>query len=59
MTEHKIWQRRTALNKVTALKADAERHGLPMSDQRAAKAAAGYVDVTPEQVLKWMKEAGR
>ena len=52
----KAWKRRTAVRRFNEIKASAERAGDPMSDQRIAAAAAGYVDATAADVLKWMKE---
>lgn len=57
MDDLKDWKRRTAVRKFNEIKAGAERANDPMSDQRIAAAAAGYVDTTPDQVLKWMREA--
>lgn len=54
----KAWKRRTAVRKFNEVKAGAERAGDPMTDRRAAMAAAGYVDATPDDVLRWVKEAG-
>ncbi len=53
----KAWKRRTAVRKFNEVKASAERAGDPMTDLRAAKAAAGYVDATAEDVLRWVREA--
>lgn len=55
-SEHKEWQRRTAVRKFNEIKTGAERANDPMSDQRIAAAAAGYVDATAADVLKWVKE---
>lgn len=55
MTEHRDWQRRTALAKVDRLRDEACTTGAPMTDERMARAAAGYVDAKPEQVLRWMR----
>ena len=52
----KAWKRRTAVRKFNEIKAGAERANDPMSDQRIAAAAAGYVDATAADVLKWVKE---
>ncbi|ALC12499.1 hypothetical protein [Sphingopyxis sp. 113P3] len=48
-------QRKIALKEVARFRADAHRH--PMSDQRIANAVAPLVKTTPDQVLKWMREA--
>lgn len=52
----KAWKRRTAVRKFHEVKASAERAGDPMTDLRAAKAAAGYVDATADDVLRWVKD---
>lgn len=52
----KAWKRRTAVRRFNEIKANAERANDPMSDQRIAAAAAGYVDATAADVLKWVKE---
>ena len=49
MTEHSDWQRKTALSKVERLREEARASGTPMSDERMARAAAGYVDTTTDQ----------
>lgn len=48
--------RKLAMDEVRRARAIADRH--PMSDQRIANAAAKVSGATPDQVLKWMKEAG-
>jgi hypothetical protein len=48
-------QRKMALDQVARFRADAHRH--PMSAERIAKAVAPLVKATPDQVLKWMREA--
>lgn len=48
-------QRTIALREVARFRADAHRH--PMSEQRIANAVAPLVKTTPDQVLKWMREA--
>jgi hypothetical protein len=58
MTDLKQWKRDTAVRRFREVKASAERAGDPMTDLRAARAAAGYVDATAADVLKWVKEAG-
>lgn len=55
----KTWKRNTAVRRFNEIKANAARAGEPMSDGRAAMAAAGYVDATKDQVLRWVREAGR
>lgn len=50
------WQRTTALRKVQSGREQAEKSGQPISDQRLAAAAAGYVGATTEQVLAWMAQ---
>jgi hypothetical protein len=52
----KAWKRRTAVRRFSEIKANAAKAGDPISDQRAANAAAGYVDATAADVLKWVKE---
>ena len=53
----KAWKRQVAVRKFNEIKAGAERANDPMSDQRIAAAAAGYVDATAADVLKWVREA--
>lgn len=48
MSEHRDWQRQTALAKVDRLRVEAQNSGAPMNDERMARAAAGYVDATAE-----------
>ena len=59
MTDLLAWKRTTAVRRFNELKANAQKRGEPMSDDRAAMAAAGYVDSTKDQVLRWVREAGR
>lgn len=54
----KAWKRQVAVRKFQEIKASAERANDPMSDQRIAAAAAGYVDATAAEVLNWVKGAG-
>ena len=56
MTDLQQWKRTVAVRKFNEIKAGAERANDPMSDQRIAAAAAGYVDATAAEVLKWVKE---
>lgn len=51
----KAWKRRTSVRKFNEIKAGAERAGDPMSDQRIAAAAGGYVDAPAADVLKWVE----
>lgn len=51
------WQRTTALSHVQRGRDQAAKIGEPISEQRLAAAAAGYVGATPEQVLAWMEAA--
>lgn len=57
MTDLAKWKREVAVRKFNEIKAGAERANDPMSDQRIAAAAAGYVDATAADVLKWVREA--
>lgn len=51
------FQRNLAIKKFNEAKDVAKRCGHPMSDERAARAAAGYCgkDVTYQQVLTWVR----
>lgn len=51
------WKRKVAVRTFNEIKSGADRRGEPMSDQRIAAAAAGYVDATPADVLKWVRSA--
>lgn len=53
----KTWKRDTALKEFNRLIAHADKRGEPMSDIRAARAAAGYVDATADDVMRWVREA--
>ena len=55
MTEHREWQRNTALSRVKQLRA--EQAGAPMPDKHLAAKAAQYVGTTSDQVLAWMRGA--
>lgn len=55
MTEHRAWQRKTALQYIERLRA--ETPSFPMPDQQLAAKAAQYVGTTSEQVLAWMRGA--
>lgn len=56
--DHAQWRRNTAVRKFHEAIAGADRAGQPMSDIRAARAAAGYVNATAQDVLRWVREAG-
>lgn len=59
MTEDlSAWKRRVAVRKFNEIIAAADKRGEPMSDTRAARAAAGYVDATAGDVLRWVRESG-
>lgn len=49
------WKRSTAIRKFKEARDGVSKAGVGMSDERLAKAIAGYVDVTPEQVLAWVR----
>jgi len=51
------WQRTTAIRHVQRGREQSAKDGQPISDQRLAAAAAGYVQSTPEQVLAWMADS--
>ncbi|SNT19921.1 hypothetical protein [Sphingopyxis indica] len=53
----KAWKRSTAVRRFREIKANASRAGMGMSDMRAARAAAGYVDASADEVLRWVREA--
>jgi hypothetical protein len=55
MTEHRAWQRKTALQYIERVRA--ETSGFPMPDQQLAAKAAQYVGSTSDQVLAWMRGA--
>lgn len=55
----KAWKRSTAVRRFREIKENASRAGMSMSDVRAARAAAGYVDATGDDVLRWVREAGQ
>lgn len=52
MTEHREWQRATALRRIERLRED-QHDAVP--DTRLATEAAQYVGTTPAQVLAWMR----
>jgi hypothetical protein len=51
------FQREMAIKKFKEAKDVANKYGHPMSDERAARDAAGYCgkDVTHTQVLQWVR----
>lgn len=55
MTEHREWQRKTALQHIERL--HAEQSGAPIPDIHFAGRAALYVGATIDQVLAWMRGA--
>ncbi len=55
MTEHREWQRNTALSRVQQLRT--QQAGAPMPDKHLAAKAAHYVGATADQVLAWMRGA--
>lgn len=55
MTEHRDWQRKTALNRIEQLRA--EQSGTAIPDKHLAAKAAQYVGATADQVLAWMRGA--
>ncbi len=53
MTEHRDWQRTTALARVERLRG--EQDGAQIPDKHLAAKAAQYVGTTADQVLVWMR----
>lgn len=51
MTDHRAWQRKTALSRIALLR---EGAAVPIPDKQLATKAAQYVGATPDQVLAWM-----
>lgn len=54
MTDHREWQRKTALSRIDLLREDA---AVPIPDKQLAAKAAQYVGAAPDQVLAWMRGA--
>lgn len=54
MTDHRNWQRKTALSRVETLRGEA---GTQIPDRQLAAKAAQYVGTTADQVLAWMRGA--
>lgn len=55
MTEHREWQRKTALGRIDRLRE--EQRGAEIPDKHLAAKAAQYVGATSDQVLAWMRGA--
>lgn len=55
MTDHRDWQRRTALQHVERQRA--EQTGAAVPDRHLAAKAATYVGTSTDQVLAWMRGA--
>lgn len=54
MTDHREWQRKTALSRIELLR---EEVTVPIPDKQLAAKAAHYVGTTADQVLAWMRGA--
>lgn len=54
MSDHRQWQRKTALSRIELLREDA---AVPIPDKQLAAKAAQYVGTTADQVLAWMRGA--
>lgn len=54
MTDHRDWQRKTALSRIEQLRKDS---AAPIPDKQAAAKAAQYVGTTSDQVIAWMRGA--
>lgn len=55
MSDHREWQKKTAIRRAETVRKSLEEGGMPVSEMRIANVVAGYVDARPEQVLAWMR----